>query len=69
MRAHRVVSLMSTEAAQELGLEPGSLAVAVVKFTQVIIETPGKPPDLRPDGAESGYGHVPHDDNAALSPL
>jgi molybdopterin-binding protein len=40
---HRVVSLMSTEAARELGLAPGSLAVAVVKSTQVVIETPNKP--------------------------
>ncbi|MGH3821962.1 MAG: TOBE domain-containing protein [Pseudonocardiaceae bacterium] len=39
---HRVVSLMSTEAAHELGLAPGSLAVAVVKSTQVIIEIPDK---------------------------
>ena len=37
---HRVVSLMSAEAAQDLGLEVGSLAVAVVKATNVIIETP-----------------------------
>lgn len=37
---HRVVSLMSSEAARELGLQPGSLAVAVVKSTQVILETP-----------------------------
>jgi molybdopterin-binding protein len=36
----RVVSLMSTEAVHELGLEPGSVAVAVVKATTVIIETP-----------------------------
>jgi molybdopterin-binding protein len=36
---HRVVSLISTEAARELGLAPGSLAVAVVKSTQVIVET------------------------------
>jgi molybdopterin-binding protein len=36
---HRVVSLMSTEAAHELGLEPGSLAVAVVKSTDVVVET------------------------------
>jgi len=36
----RVVSLMSTEAVQELGLVPGSLAVAVIKATNVIIETP-----------------------------
>jgi molybdopterin-binding protein len=38
---HRVVSLMSTEAVNELGLRPGVLAVAVVKATQVVVETPG----------------------------
>ena len=38
---HRVVSLMSREAADELGLEPGVLAVAAVKSTHVIIELPG----------------------------
>ncbi|SEP62741.1 TOBE domain-containing protein [Microlunatus flavus] len=37
----RVVSLMSSEAVRELGLEPGSVAVAVVKATTVIVETPG----------------------------
>ncbi|MDN3496640.1 TOBE domain-containing protein [Planococcus sp. APC 4015] len=37
---HRVVSLMSAEAVHELALEPGSLAVAVVKATTVIVETP-----------------------------
>lgn len=36
----RVVSLMSTEAAEELGLEPGVLAVASVKATTVIVEVP-----------------------------
>ena len=36
----RVVSLMSSEAVSELGLELGSVAVAVVKSTTVIIETP-----------------------------
>ncbi|WOP17333.1 molybdopterin-binding protein [Raineyella sp. LH-20] len=36
---HRVVSLMSTEAVRELGLAPGAVAVAVVKATQVIVET------------------------------
>ena len=36
-----VVSLMSSESARELGLEPGKLAVAVVKATTVIVETPG----------------------------
>lgn len=38
---HRIVSLMSSEAVRELGLEPGSVAVAVVKATAVIVETPG----------------------------
>lgn len=37
---HRVVSLMSREAADELGLEPGVLAVATVKATNVGIEIP-----------------------------
>jgi molybdopterin-binding protein len=37
---HRVVSLMSAEAVHELGLEVGSLAVAVIKATTVIVETP-----------------------------
>lgn len=36
-----VVSLMSSESAAQLGLEPGKLAVAVVKATTVIVETPG----------------------------
>jgi molybdopterin-binding protein len=35
---HRVVSLMTREAADELGLVPGVLAVAAVKATQVVIE-------------------------------
>lgn len=37
---HRIVSLMSTEAVRDLGLEIGSLAVAVVKATMVIVESP-----------------------------
>ena len=37
-----VVSLMSTDAVRELGLEPGSIAVAVVKATTVIVETAGE---------------------------
>jgi molybdopterin-binding protein len=36
---HRVVSLLSAEAVDDLGLEVGSLAVAVVKATNVIVET------------------------------
>lgn len=39
---HRIVSLMSAEAVRELGLEVGSLAVAVIKATTVIVETPGE---------------------------
>lgn len=34
----RVVSLMSSEAVDELGLEPGSVATAVVKATTVVVE-------------------------------
>ncbi|MBK9179460.1 MAG: helix-turn-helix transcriptional regulator [Acidimicrobiales bacterium] len=37
---HRVVSLMTREAADELALEPGDLAVAAVKSTTVLIEVP-----------------------------
>ena len=37
---HRFVSLLSREAADELGLEPGMLAVAVVKATNVSVELP-----------------------------
>lgn len=37
---YRMVSLMSREAADELGLEPGSRAVAAVKATSVIVEVP-----------------------------
>lgn len=35
----RVVSLMSSESVRDLGLEPGSIAVAVIKSTNVVIET------------------------------
>ena len=37
---HRFVSLLSREAADELGLEPGMLAVASVKATNVAVEIP-----------------------------
>jgi molybdopterin-binding protein len=37
---HRVVSLMTREAADELGLAPGMLAVAAVKATNVVVELP-----------------------------
>jgi molybdopterin-binding protein len=35
---HRVVSLMSREAADELELEPGVIAIASVKATNVVVE-------------------------------
>ncbi|MCU0265813.1 MAG: TOBE domain-containing protein [Actinomycetia bacterium] len=38
----RVVSLMSTEAVRDLDLELGSVAVAVVKSTNVIVEVPAQ---------------------------
>jgi molybdopterin-binding protein len=37
---HRIVSLISREAADELGLAPGVLVVAAVKATNVIVERP-----------------------------
>jgi molybdopterin-binding protein len=37
---YRVVSLMTREAADELGLAPGVLAVAAVKATNVVVELP-----------------------------
>jgi molybdopterin-binding protein len=42
---HRFVSLLSREAADELGLAPGVLAVAAVKATNVSVEIPAS---LRP---------------------
>lgn len=39
----RVVSLMSSEAVRDLGLEVGSAAVAVIKSTTVIVETQRSP--------------------------
>jgi molybdopterin-binding protein len=41
---YRVVSLMSREAADELGLEPGVRAVASIKSTNVVVELPGDRP-------------------------
>ena len=38
--SHRLVSLMTAEAVDELGLEVGIEAVCVVKATQVIVEIP-----------------------------
>lgn len=37
---HRLVSLMTREAADDLALEPGDLAVAAVKSTAVMVEVP-----------------------------
>jgi molybdopterin-binding protein len=37
---YRVVSLMSSDAATELGLEPGVRAIASVKSTNVVVEVP-----------------------------
>jgi molybdopterin-binding protein len=37
---YRVVSLMSTEAAEQLGLETGVVAIAAVKATNVVVELP-----------------------------
>jgi molybdopterin-binding protein len=37
----RVVSLMSSEAVRDLGLELGSVAVAAIKSTNVVVETLG----------------------------
>lgn len=54
---HRLVSLMSAEALAELGLQPGVLAVAVVKATTVMVETPTGGARLLPsrvDGAGLG---------------
>ena len=37
---HRLVSLMTREAADELDLKPGDLATAAVKSTNVVVEIP-----------------------------
>jgi molybdopterin-binding protein len=47
----RVVSLMSREAVDELDLQVGSAAVAVIKSTTVVVE---KPTDL---GGTKGRNH------------
>jgi molybdopterin-binding protein len=39
---HRIVSLMTREAADELALAPGVLAVATVKATNVVVEISGE---------------------------
>jgi molybdopterin-binding protein len=40
---HRIVALLSREAADELGLAPGTLAVAAIKATNVVVELPVQP--------------------------
>ena len=37
---HRVVSLISREAVDDMGLTPGVLAVAMIKSTSVVVEVP-----------------------------
>ena len=46
----RIVSLMSRDAADELGLEVGKAATAVVKATNVIVEvvSPARPGSAHP---------------------
>lgn len=40
---HRVVSLLTAEAVEELGLEAGMVATASVKATSVVVEVPAAP--------------------------
>jgi molybdopterin-binding protein len=42
--AHRLVSLLTREAVDTLGLSPGMMAIATVKATNVSIELPPVPP-------------------------
>ncbi|HZD15649.1 MAG TPA: TOBE domain-containing protein [Pseudonocardiaceae bacterium] len=42
---HRIVSLMSSEAVDELGLEPGVPAVATVRSTSVVVTLAPPPPN------------------------
>jgi molybdopterin-binding protein len=57
----RVVSLMSREAADELGLEVGTLAVASTKATHVVV---GLPDPRRPGGSARDPGHAEPGDRA-----
>lgn len=40
---HRIVSIVTSEAVADLGLEPGSIATASVKATSVVVEVPSVP--------------------------
>jgi molybdopterin-binding protein len=53
---HRVVSLMSREAADALALEPGMLAVASVKATTVVVEVPEARPARTPTPSPDDQG-------------
>lgn len=44
---HRLVSLMTREAVEELGLRVGDEAVCVVKATNVVVEVPAAPREAR----------------------
>ena len=39
---HRLVSLITREASEELGLEPGDEVVCTVKSTDVMVEVPSR---------------------------
>ncbi len=41
--AHRIVSILTSEAVRDLGLEPGAIATASVKATSVVVEVPTVP--------------------------
>jgi molybdopterin-binding protein len=47
----RVVSLMSREAVDDLGLSVGSVAIAVIKSTTVVVERPSTNAGIRSDGS------------------
>jgi TOBE domain len=60
---HRFVFLLSREAADELGLEPGMLAAAAIKATNISVEIPAadrqdrsEPPARRENRAPRSYG-------------
>ena len=42
--AHRIVSLLTRESVDALGLTPGMMAIATVKATSVSVELPAAPP-------------------------
>ena len=50
---HRIVALTTREAVDELGLQPGMVAVASVKATNVVVETEEKHRNPRRRGPSS----------------